>query len=390
MLSKCFLFVVVFFIIFSAAAHAKHHHPIEDVLSYKFEEYIKDFGYDWKVDSVEWKHHLDIFKQRIQEIHDHNTKSINKSYKLGITKFTALSNKDMKKYMGNSKSMRQHHQPKSLKSHNINMKPVSELPTEVDWRSSGIVSAVKDQGGCGSCWAFAATATLESHIAKETGLLFSLSPQQIASCSPNPDKCGGTGGCEGATAEVAFDYVAQSSTGILQEYAYPYLSYYGSDYDCNTDNSKYAVATIDGYTQLSRNNYTELMNAIAQVGPIAVSVDAMSWGSYTGGVYNGCTESPDIDHAVTLVGYGVDEKTSQKYWLIRNSWSAAWGESGYIRLLRSDDDDNNCAIDTTPQDGYACDGDTTPIKVCGMCGVLSDSSYPIGADAYAADDGRKP
>ena len=97
--------------------------------------------------------------------------------------------------MGNSKSMRQHHQPKSLKSHNINMKPVSELPTEVDWRSSGIVSAVKDQGGCGSCWAFAATATLESHIAKETGLLFSLSPQQIASCSPNPDKCGGTGGC---------------------------------------------------------------------------------------------------------------------------------------------------------------------------------------------------
>lgn len=97
-------------------------------------------------------------------------------------------------------------------------------------------------------------------------------------------------------------------------------------------------------------------------------------------------EAPDINHAVTLVGYGVDndgygENGEQKYWTIRNSWSPSWGEDGYIRLARSDDDEDNCGMDTTPQDGTACAGDTTPVKVCGTSGVLYDSSYPTGAGA---------
>lgn len=88
--------------------------------------------------------------------------------------------------------------------------PESDLPTSVDWRSAGIISAVKDQGGCGSCWAFASTATIESHGALASGDLFDLSTQQMAACAPNPDDCGGFGFCAGSTAWLAFDYVTNS------------------------------------------------------------------------------------------------------------------------------------------------------------------------------------
>ena len=168
-----------------------------------------------------------------------------------------------------------------------------------------------------------------------------ISPNVItASCSPNPDSCGGTGGCGGATAEIAFDYVA-SSSGLDQEFQLPYLSYNGENYACPAISAP--VATIGGYIKLPENNYTALMTAIATVGPIAVSVDASGWGAYEGGIYTYWNkEAPVINHAVVLVGYG--EEGGQKYWTIRNSWSPSWGEAGYIRLARSDDDELNCGI----------------------------------------------
>jgi cathepsin L len=223
---------------------------------------------------------------------------------------------------GRNKSVARSQKPlyeKPLPS-NFVLKPVSELPSQVDWRNTpNVVSPVKDQGHCGSCWAFAATATLESHVALSTGLLFDFSPQQIAMCSPNPNNCGGTGGCEGATAEIAFDYVAGSS-GLLEEYQLGYTAYNGVDSACGVTSSYVPKASITGYTKLPENNYTALMNAIAQVGPIAVSVDASTFHSYSSGVFNGCNQvNPDINHAVTLVGYG--EENGQKYWLGKQSFS---------------------------------------------------------------------
>ena len=256
------------------------------------------------------------------------------------------------------------------------MKPVTELPKSVDWRSRNVVTSVKDQGHCGSCWAFAAAATLESHLALETGLLFDLSPQQIAMCAPNPDSCGGTGGCNGATAEIAFDYVA--GFGILEEYQLGYQAYYGANSACGTSDATVPVGTIDGYVQLPANNYLALMNAIATVGPIAISVDASTFHSYESGIFSDCNqESPDINHAVVLVGYGEDN--GQKYWIVRNSWAPSWGENGYIRVARFDHEQEICGMDVTPQDGTACAGETDPVKVCGTCGILFDSAYPIGS-----------
>lgn len=101
-------------------------------------------------------------------------------------------------------------------------------------------------------------------------------------------------------------------------------------------------------------------------------------GAYSSGIFDGCNqENPDIDHAVVLVGYGSDN--GRDYWTVRNSWSPSWGEIGYIRVLRTEDEENRCGMDTNPQDGTACAGDDEPKRVCGTCGILYDSCYPTDA-----------
>ncbi len=245
------------------------------------------------------------------------------------------------------------------------------------------MSAVKDQGGCGACWAFAATATIESYVALQSGLLFDLSVQQMAMCAPNTQHCGGTGGCQGSTAELAFEYVS-GSNGIYQEFQYGYTSYEGNNSACLAPRAlmERAVAGIRGYVRLPNNNYSALLNAVARVGPVAINVDATTWSAYSSGVFAGCSRKElDINHVVVLAGYGEDAQTAQPYWLVRNSWSAGWGEQGYVRVARSDQDDRHCAVDPSPQDGVACEGEGAPVSVCGTCGVIYDAAYPLNAEA---------
>jgi cathepsin L len=229
-------------------------------------------------------------------------------------------------------------------------------------------------GQCGSCWSFAASEAIESHWALATGELNVLSEQHILSCTVNPLNCGGTGGCGGGTAELAFSSMA--TTGIASEWKYPYLSWYGNNSACRYSSSKVgAVAQLNGYRTLPSNEYLPLFRAVTYLGPIAISVDASNWHLYEDGVYDGCdTANPDINHGVLLVGYG-ETKDGVNYWIIRNSWTPLFGEDGYIRVLR--DDPPACGTDTAPKDGTACDGGPATVEVCGMCGVLFDSSYPI-------------
>lgn len=138
-----------------------------------------------------------------------------------------------------------------------------------------------------------------------------------------------------------------------------------------------------GYVQLPTNNYTDLITAAVTKGPIAISVAAggLGWQVYGGGVYSDTGSihpflcNFDMDHAVQLVGHGVDG--DKMYWLVRNSWGS-WGESGYIRIQRHGEGNEPCGTDKTPQDGDACAGDTKPRTYCGLCGILSASSYPTG------------
>jgi len=345
-----------------------------------FETFITHFNIE--LNPLEYEFRKNIFTQEQNRIIKHNNQMT--SWNENLNSMSILTPKEKKQYFGYAKAINKvsklSYLPNLAKLElNKNIDLLS-LPKQVDWRTKGVVSAVKSQGGCGSCWAFASTAVIESHVAINTSKLFDLSPQQIATCTPNPFECGGAGNCQGATSELAFDYVA-SSSGLFDEFQLPYTEYYGVESKCVIPNTT-PKAKISGYVKLEENNYNELMYAVATFGPIAVSVDASNWHAYSSGIFNGCNQSsPDINHAVVLVGYGTDGLSGLDYWLVRNSWSASWGESGYIRLLRKypNNPDELCGLDITPQDGTACAGETNPVKVCGTCGILYDSSYPIGA-----------
>jgi len=370
------MFSKVCFLALIAVAAARS--TYNDLDNYTFDKFVQEFNLKFEPHEVEQRR--SVFLAELARVKLHISQNL--SWKEGVTKFSAMTSGEKKAFFGRNKNAAKAtlKSAKSLPSDFV-LKNVKDLPASMDWRDSDIVSAVKDQGHCGSCWAFASTAVIESHVAKESGLLFDLSVQQIAMCTSNPHHCGGDGGCTGATCALAFDYVTDSD-GLYQEYQYAYTSYYGTNYDCALPTGN-PVATIDGYVQLPSNNYTALMNAVAQVGPVAISVDASTWHSYDSGIFDGCNQvNPDINHGVVVVGYGTCPVTNQDYWLVRNSWSPAWGEHGYIKIARVDNEGERCGTDITPTDGIACDGDTTPVKVCGTCGILFDSVYPLNAKAF--------
>jgi len=222
---------------------------------------------------------------------------------------------------------------------------------------------------------------LESHLAIATGKPAPLlSTQQLISCAPNPNKCGGTGGCQGSTQPLAFNYTEVA--GITTEADYKFV---GSTGKCDASKIK-PVAKNSGFTYLPTNNYTALMNAVATKGPVAISIAAggLGWQLYMGGIMKPglFNKGVAVDHAVQLVGYGEEKGTM--FWLVRNSWGS-WGEKGYIRIERFGEGKEPCGMDTKPQDGMACAGDTKPVKYCGLCGILSSSSYPTGLKAVESD-----
>lgn len=341
----------------------------------EFDAYLEEFAIE--IDDSEYDRRAAIFASNLKRIEEHNADKTS-GWQMGVTKFAHLTfdefgeqvangyNKDIARSSSVSEALGA--EEADLSEHVA----VESLPRTVDYRTANpaVLTPVKNQGGCGSCWAFASTETAESHLAINQGKLLVLAPQQLVDCAPNPDHCGGTGGCQGSTAELAYNYTIHSA-GLLTEEQYPYTA---QTQTCKAE-SKKPVATLGGYVTLPTNNVTALQNAVAQQ-PIAISVAASAWALYSGGIFDSKQCGTDVNHLVQLVGYGTDSGTD--YWIVRNSWGSSWGEEGFIRIKRFTDDSTPCALDKTPLDGYACEGQTDPIKVCGLCGMLSDSVYPTG------------
>lgn len=249
----------------------------------------------------------------------------------------------------------------------------------MDWRHRLNASLpVKDQGDCGSCWAVAAAGGLEAH-AELAGFSQPISYEELVDCTPNPHECGGTGGCQGSTPELAFEFVRDHGLVAQSEYQ-GYQSGAGAGICKSTLNP---VMSATGYARLETNALQPLLHAVAAVGPIVVAADATGWNSYGSGVYDGCEKDAIVNHAILLMGYGTDEHLQKDFWLTRNSWGEDWGERGYLRLLRHADGDSYCGVDRRPLEGVGCKGGPGELPVCGMCGILSDSSYPIGVRMVA-------
>lgn len=202
------------------------------------------------------------------------------------------------------------------------------VPDSLDWRASGRVSKVKDQGKCGSCWSFATVGALESILAGR-GKPVLLSEQNLVDCS----RAYGNHGCNGGLMDLALRYVRDH--GIMSAADYQYTA---KDESCKYVRSK-AVTRVRGSTILPRGSEVLLRIALALSGPIPVAIDAgaRSFQSYESGVYNDrvCRSSNNaLNHAVLLVGYGTD-KVGGDYWIIKNSWGSKWGASGYVKLARN-------------------------------------------------------
>lgn len=251
-----------------------------------------------------------------------------------------------------------------------------DFPSKASWKHLIKSSEILQLGHCGSCWAIASAKLLEVH-AKIHGKDRSFSAQQLVSCVPNLDKCGGTGGCGGATMALAMDWVM--AHGCAQEHEIPYLATDAkgvcpSEVNLKADGPN-AFGMI-GWTKLPENSYESLMQAVAREGPVGVSVASGAWLYYDNGIFDSCGKNAIIDHAVVLVGYGHDPVSLDAYWLLLNSWGLDWGEQGYLRLLRHDEKTQWCGIDSRPEVGTGCPGGPQWVTVCGMCGILYNQVLP--------------
>jgi C1A family cysteine protease len=190
-------------------------------------------------------------------------------------------------------------------------------PTSFDWRSKQGVSAVKNQGQCGSCWAFSATENIESVVKIGKGTMPILAPQQMVDC----DK--GCYGCGGGWPYKAMTYIV-SAGGQDSESTYPYTARNGQ---CKAKSP--FGAQIKGYKNIGRDEHT-IQASLTTVSPFSVCVDASQWSHYKSGVLRSNQCGHGIDHCVQLVGY--DAGANPPYWIVRNSWGTGWGVQGYIYL----------------------------------------------------------
>ncbi|CAA7025686.1 unnamed protein product [Microthlaspi erraticum] len=210
-----------------------------------------------------------------------------------------------------------------------------QSPVSVDWRQMGAVTEVKTQGDCGSCWALATVAAVEGINYIRTNELVSLSAQELIDCDTE------NFGCGGGSRRRAFEYIMKN--GVTTEANYPYKAVTG---ECDPSKSKGIKVTINTYGYVRRNDEAALLKTVASQ-PVTVGLDTSLFQFYSKGILTGHCET-GISHSMLVVGYGT-EPDGTKYWIVKNSWSPEWGESGYVRIERGiADPKGRCGIAMNP------------------------------------------
>jgi len=274
-----------------------------------------------------------VFKSNLQKIIAHNL-NVSNTYTLAINKFSDLTASEFKQlYTGLETATR---------TCDPFVPNTTKLADAIDWRNRSAVNSVKDQGQCGSCWAFATVANAESVWAIDKGTLLDLSEQELIDCSR------GMGywnrGCHGGNPDSSFQYMIQH--GIAEEQDYPYTSG-----DSTTDGKCQRYTPVVSFTKcydVSPNNQLDLAYAV-NMNPVVIAIEADTtyFQSYSSGVITSLECGTNLDHAVEIVGYGTEQGLD--YWLIRNSWGEDWGEDGYVKLLRTNSTDAGiCGLAAQP------------------------------------------
>jgi cathepsin L len=279
----------------------------------------------------EYQLRLGIWLANKRQVQAHN--AADKGFTVQMNKFAALTPSEYKQLLG--------HRNMLSSQKDIPVKVANSNAADVDWRTKGIVNAIKDQGQCGSCWAFSVVQAMESQYALKKSTLPSLSEQNLVDCVTT------CYGCDGGDEYLAYDYVLSKQGGKWEtEKDYPYTA---KTQTCKFDSSKagYQFSSYFRPTSTSTRSESELASGCATYGVVSIAIDASNWSFqlYSGGIYDESScSSTDLDHAVGLVGYGTE--SSKDYWIVRNSWGTDWGESGYIRMIRNKKNQCGVASDT--------------------------------------------
>ncbi|KAI8015911.1 Cysteine protease RD19A [Camellia lanceoleosa] len=291
----------------------------------------------------EHDYRLGVFKSNLRRAKRHQI--LDPSAVHGVTKFSDLTPAEFRrKFLGLKRPLKL---PSDAQKAPI--LPTNNLPTDFDWRDQGAVTAVKDQGSCGSCWSFSATGALEGAHFLASGELVSLSEQQLVDCDHecDPEERGSCdSGCNGGLMTTAFEYTLKVG-GLERESDYPYT---GKDRGtCKFDKSKIA-ASVSNFSVVSVDEDQVAANLVKN-GPLAVGINAVYMQTYIGGVSCPYICGKHLDHGVLLVGYGSAGYATirfkeKPYWIIKNSWGGNWGENGYYHLCRGPKAHNLCGVDS--------------------------------------------
>eukprot|EP00931_Biecheleriopsis_adriatica_P078734 TRINITY_DN52156_c0_g1_i1.p1 TRINITY_DN52156_c0_g1~~TRINITY_DN52156_c0_g1_i1.p1 ORF type:complete len:491 (-),score=131.68 TRINITY_DN52156_c0_g1_i1:151-1572(-) len=283
----------------------------------KFHEFVKLHNKTYSSDS-EWEARLALFVENLKTIYHVQQADEGNAHYSHLSPFADLSPEEFSQRHGLLAE-------NFVADENVEILDTADLPSSIDWVEKGAVNPVKNQGTCGSCWAFSTVANIEGAGFVTTGKLVSLSEQELVDCDKNGDH-----GCQGGLPANAFQDMIKNSLGLELETKYPYKGRNGA---CAAQ-APQEVAFIKGYKQISTDE-DQIAAALVQHGPLSIGLNAgpMQW--YMGGIahpFKLLCNPKKIDHGVAIVGFGAEG--SKKYWKIRNSWGTSWGEQGYYRIIR--------------------------------------------------------
>ncbi|TMW68113.1 hypothetical protein Poli38472_007785 [Pythium oligandrum] len=276
-----------------------------------------------------------VFEMNVRTVVSHNQKA-DASFTMEANQFADLTWEEFKNwYLG---------APQNCSATHTSSRRVkySDVPEAKDWREEDVVSPVKNQGKCGSCWTFSTTGCLESHVKLTHGKKVLLSEQNLLDCAQAFDNHG----CNGGLPSHAFEYVHYNG-GIDTEETYPYEAKEGK---CRF-NTYHIGAQVHEIVNITSRNEDELKSAVGTAGPVSIAFEVVSdFRFYKTGVYSSTeckSGEQDVNHAVLAVGYGVED--GKKHWIVKNSWGEQWGMNGFFEIERD----------------------------VNMCGVADCASYPI-------------